>query len=745
MRKLYCILALSLGLGSTASMSAQTTNANSDTCFVALRIDNAEEPYVVESAANGLLKHEGRNTVLYTTSPFIKVINRSSDNAKAPDGKYSAIKFDKGASTVYDYSSRGGGGRSFRPVKVNNLTNFMYFRVDSAKNTTLTFRLPSNKDYSKAGPLQVRIADGTSPADVLAKFGIAATPGVSSDGNQGETTGEDGQAIDGTTGKPRKNAMDKRSTWVDTLQSVLTALIAFAIAGIICYYLYNEYKKKNRNKPKDTQEGSREEKPVASAQTKKGEKIVEKKAEQPKKDEFVKVEPTKKPVEKPAAKQETNVAPVAPQIKIVEKIVKVPVEKIVEKRVEVPVEKIVEKRVEVPVEKIVEKRVEVPVEKIVEKRVEVPVEKIVEKIVKVEVPVPLANLGDKDGTPEMQRQIESLRTILQQKQQELLERQQEVTNAKQAASAAISEAQKNAIQQLEAAAAELKKKAAAEIANARQETEALRRKSNAEIEELKKKAAEGLAAAKSETESLRQKAANELAAAKSETENLRQKAANDLSAAKSETESLRQKMVAELAAAAQKAARELASLKQQASDELNAVRLKADADVNAAQQKAADEIAATNQNAQQAVAAAQRRSDAAIAAAQQKASDDVAEAQRKADEEIAAIRQKANTEVANLRQQLADVQNELAQKSVEVENAIALKTAELEIESEQKINTAVAAADLKAQQSMDEAAAKVAAAQQEVEHLENQLQLPMQIQRDTLEASLSLIQEHIML
>jgi hypothetical protein len=758
MRKLYCILALSLGLGSTASMSAQTTNTNSDTCFVALRIDNAEEPYVVESAANGLLKHEGRNTVLYTTSPFIKVINRSSDNAKAPDGKYSAIKFDKGASTVYDYSSRGGGGRSFRPVKVNNLTNFMYFRVDSAKNTTLTFRLPSNKDYSKAGPLQVRIADGTSPADVLAKFGIAATPGVSSDGNQGETTGEDGQAIDGTTGKPRKNAMDKRSTWVDTLQSILTALIAFAIAGIICYYLYNEYKKKNRNKPKDTQEGSREEKPVASAQTKKGEKIVEKKAEQPKKDEFVKVEPTKKPVsEKSAAKQDVNVAPVAPQIKIVEKIVKVPVEKIVEKRVEVPVEKIVEKRVEVPVEKIVEKRVEVPVEKIVEKRVEVPVEKIVEKrvevpvekivekIVKVEVPVPLANLGDKDGTPEMQRQIESLRTILQQKQQELLERQQEVTNAKQAASAAISEAQKNAIQQLEAAAAELKKKAAAEIANARQETEALRRKSNAEIEELKKKAAEGLAAAKSETESLRQKAANELSAAKSETETLRQKAANDLSAAKSETESLRQKMVAELAAAAQKAARELASLKQQASDELNAVRLKADADVNAAQQKAADEIAATNQNAQQAVAAAQRRSDAAIAAAQQKASDDVAEAQRKADEEIAAIRQKANTEVANLRQQLADVQNELAQKSVEVENAIALKTAELEIESEQKINTAVAAADLKAQQSMDEAAAKVAAAQQEVEHLENQLQLPMQIQRDSLEASLSLIQEHIML
>ena len=63
------------------------------------------------------------------------------------------------------------------------------------------------------------------------------------------------------------------------------------------------------------------------------------------------------------------------EVRVVEKIVKVPVEKIVEKRVEVPVEKIVEKRVEVPVEKIVEKevRVEVPVE--------VPVEKIVEKVV----------------------------------------------------------------------------------------------------------------------------------------------------------------------------------------------------------------------------------------------------------------------------------------------------------------------------------------------------------------------------
>ncbi len=77
-----------------------------------------------------------------------------------------------------------------------------------------------------------------------------------------------------------------------------------------------------------------------------------------------------------------------PAVKVVEKIVKVPVEVVKE----VPVEKIVEKEVvkEVPVEKIVERevRVEVPVEVIKE----VPVEKIVEKerIVEVESPELLA-------------------------------------------------------------------------------------------------------------------------------------------------------------------------------------------------------------------------------------------------------------------------------------------------------------------------------------------------------------------
>ena len=746
MRKLSCLLALSLGLGSPAILHAQATSATPDTCFVAICIDSAEKPYTVESA-NGLLKTEGTGNVLYTTSPIIKIVNKSTNNAKSPEGNYAMIKFDKGKATVYDYSTKGGDGKKkiFQPVKANNFTNFIYFRLDGVKNTTLTFRLPSNKDYSKAGPLQVRIADGTAPADVREKFGIAEASGTSEEVEE-EGTENQGSEV-APAEKPKKNALDERSSWIDTLQSILTALIAFAIAAIICYYLYNRLKKKP-GKEKGPQEAA---KPV-TPQPKKSEKTVEKKVDQPRKDNFVKAEPAKKQeAEKPAAKQETNVAAVAPQIKIVEKIVKVPVEKIVEKRVEVPVEKIVEKRVEVPVEKIVEKRVEVPVEKIVEKivekRVEVPVEKIVEKIVKVEVPVekivekivekPVPVAGQ-EVNAEIQRQIESLRTILQQKQQELIEKQQEVSNAKQIASSAIAEAQKKASQQLEAATADIQKKAAAEIVAAKQETEALRLKTNVEIENLKKKAAEGLAAAKTENDTLRAKAADELAAVKSEKDSLLQKAA------------------AELAAAVQKAARDLANAKQQHNDEMNAVRLKADNDVNeaqqkadaavaAAQQKAANDMAAARQRADQQISAYKQQADQQIAAFKQQADEKIAAIQRNADETVAATRQKAAADVDAMRQQLAAVQNELEQKSVEVENTLALKTAELEIESEQKITNAVTAAETKAQAAIDEATARVNTIQEEMQNLEYQLQQPLQIQRNGLQSSLALIQEHIQL
>lgn len=74
----------------------------------------------------------------------------------------------------------------------------------------------------------------------------------------------------------------------------------------------------------------------------------------------------------PAATETSVPAAGEPEVKIVERIVKVEVPVEVEKIVEVPVEKVVEKLVEVPIERVVEKLVvkEVPVEKIVEKEVE---------------------------------------------------------------------------------------------------------------------------------------------------------------------------------------------------------------------------------------------------------------------------------------------------------------------------------------------------------------------------------------
>lgn len=299
MRKLSCLLALSLGLGSQVMLHAQATSATSDTCFVAICIDSADKPYTVESA-NGLLKTESTSNVLYTTSPIIKIVNKSTNNAKSPEGNYAMIKFDKGKATVYDYSTKGGDGKkkTFQPVSANNFTNFIYFRLDGVKNTTLTFRLPSNKDYSKAGPLQVRIVDGTAPADVREKFGIAEASGTSEEVEDGGSENQGGEVAPAE--KPKKNALDERSSWIDTLQSILTALIALAIAAIICYYLYNQFKKKPKGK--GPQEAT---KPVVTPQPKKGEKTVEKKADQPRKDNFVKAEPAKKQeAEKPAAKQE---------------------------------------------------------------------------------------------------------------------------------------------------------------------------------------------------------------------------------------------------------------------------------------------------------------------------------------------------------------------------------------------------------------------------------------------------------
>ena len=158
----------------------------------------------------------------------------------------------------------------------------------------------------------------------------------------------------------------------------------------------------------------------------------------------------------PVAETEDPEAPLAeasrePEVKIVEKIVKVPVEKVVEKIVEVPVEKIVEKEVlkevvkEVPVERIVEKEVlvEVPVEKIVEKEVikEVPVERVVERerIVEVESTALLAKAAaleaavtaaKEEGAKALAAAQEEREQVLSAERAEMQKTRQELENAK---------------------------------------------------------------------------------------------------------------------------------------------------------------------------------------------------------------------------------------------------------------------------------------------------------------------------
>ena len=158
----------------------------------------------------------------------------------------------------------------------------------------------------------------------------------------------------------------------------------------------------------------------------------------------------------PVAETEAPEAPLAEasreaEVKIVEKIVEVPVEKVVEKIVEVPVEKIVEKEVlkevvkEVPVERIVEKEVlvEVPVEKIVEKEVikEVPVERVVERerIVEVESTALLAKAAaleaavtaaKEEGAKALAAAQEEREQVLSAERAEMQKTRQELENAK---------------------------------------------------------------------------------------------------------------------------------------------------------------------------------------------------------------------------------------------------------------------------------------------------------------------------
>lgn len=581
MKHIFRLLALAMGLSSFDVQPAEAAQTP-DTCYVGVCIDNPAEPFVAKADPQGralgvIQKDEQGKSVLYTYCPFVKVLNVSTDEVRDKNTHvYRLITFNKGNATTYDYKRQEGGGRVFMPVKVKNMTNMIYFRIDSAKVADLYFRLEGMESTQRN--LQIRVADSKSPTAVLAALGNGGA--VSSPDQPAEVDQPiENQSIVEDAGIQHTNthnAMDRlEDSGTSTMKIVLLILALLAAICVAVWYALRLRKKQEPNPgigrvydpANDEKKRQQESKPVAKPAVKVVNKAVDK-------------------------KEQKQTA----EVKVVEKIVEVPVEKIVEKIVEVPVEKIVEKRVEVPVEKIVEKivekRVEVPVEKIIEKIVEKPVEKIVEvpveKIVEKQVNV--------DPNPEIQRQVESLRTVLQQKQNELQEKEQQLADARRIGNAAVAEAQKYAESKIKQAVDAEKSSAAAEI------------------EELRQKATETLTATQRQMEALQQQvnAANADAAQKAAA--AEQKAAAAIAAAEQQLTAVKaeyaQQLESSKAAAEQTLAQQLEAAKAESAHELEIAK-------SEIQQQAEATIAEAKQHAQEAIAAATAEANVAKAQAQQ--------------------------------------------------------------------------------------------------------------------------------
>ena len=588
---------LSLVVASLLPMMPTTSAAlaQSDTCFVGLCIDNSAEPFRVKKDAQGnvsgyLMRDAQNQAVLYTKSTFVKFINESTDEMRDKNThEYRVITFDRGRSTTYDYRrvSPGSSVREFRATRVRNLQYHIYFRIDSVKVANLWFRLENNDNMKR--PIQLRLLDENAPKEAIAALGgnvkakeAAPEPVVE---KPAETASE--APVQEVKAAEKAPATDQAEEGGSSAKSIMLILLLLAAVGIGGYLWYRERQHKAQTEPFL---GKPYEKKKKSKADKLKADVADAIFQQSLKD-------SKKPAQKlagmPEAKPAVNPVVAPAEVKVVEKIV--------EKRVEVPVEKIVEKvvekKVEVPVEKIVEK--------IVEKKVEVPVEKIVEKVVEKKVEVPVEKIVEKvvniDPNPELQRQIDSLRTVLQQKQNELAQMQTDIENAR-----------RQHLKDVETAVSAGK----ALLANAEAEGE--------------KKLAEAQQQAAKELEALKSKSEAELKAVKTEAANTLTKLQNELNTTRQQAET------------------QLSNLQQKSASELEAVKKQAEVDVNAAQQQAASEVATIRQQAQQQIEAAKAQSQQAAEAA-------IAEAQQQAASEVAEARQQAETEIAEVKQQMEQV------------------------------------------------------------------------------------------
>lgn len=629
MKKLICFFALAFGLSLTSLQSLQA--ATEDTCFVAVRMDPEQnEPFVAKSNGHFV------DGVLQTSCPIIKVTNESTDEMRDPEfHNYVVLRYQKGNFQEYDYKK----GKGFVPVTVGNMTNFIYFRIDGAKSGDITFQV--DRDPATRRTLKVKYAE-----DVIAE--AESQPVVS------EVTETVAEAEEPGANEPSEFVPVAKSEPEEAGNSMVKGvLISVLLLAFIVFCVWQAIRLHKKQK-------ASEESDLGTPYDPRAKKSVEKKTAETK--PVVKVDPVK-PVSQPAKPQQAAAS--TSEVKVIEKIVEVPVEKIVEKIVEVPVEKIVEKVVEVPIEKVVEKIVEVPVEKVVEKIVEVPVNKP----------------ENVDPNPEIQRQVESLRTILQQKQSELDEKSQQILDIKKQNSAALAEAQRQAQKQAEESIAEMQQKMNAAIEAAQQET----------------------AIVKQQLSLLQQQSSANVAAAQ-------QSALDALTAAKKEMDDLQQKTAVEIAGIKQNSENEVASIKKQAAEQLASL---------------SRELEEVKADSAQKVLNAESRAEEKIKAVEAAANTRVAEA-----ENLAAQRE-TEAQVA-AEQKVAAVKAELEQKVAEAAAA-----------AEQKVAAAESAAAQKIEEGKAAAAAEVEKAKAMASQASEQLLQPLQISRDGLQSSLALIEEHI--
>ena len=713
MNRILRTIALVAGILTAAGWHS-TAAAEVDTCYVGVCIDNPAEPFRMLPDTRGrqlgnVTPGKDGKSVLTTPCPYIKVINVSGENARDKNTHvYRLITYNKGEATTYDYKRQGAGlPRIFAPVKVKNMTNMIYFRVDSAKVANLYFRLEGMESTQRN--LQVRYEPGT--AVPTAETPTTVTPASET---PSPVVTDDGQTADANAGVQSSVSTSpipsdgSSSGVVSKLKMFLLVLLLLSIIVAAGWYALKLSRKRKMLEARDSILNTRDVKVAEKKAAKPAEKKVTAPPADKKADQKKVPAPVEKAPEAPAEKVVEKIVEV-PVEKVVEKIVEVPVEKVVEKIVEVPVEKVVEKIVEVPVEKVVEKIVEVPVEKVVEKIVEVPVEKVVEKIVEVPVEktveVPVEKTVTVDPNPEIQRQVDSLRTILQQKQVEIQEKDIQITEARRIGNAALDEAKRYAEQQIRQAIEEEKAASAAELAALRQQSD------------------ETLAVAQQRNEELRQ----QLESAQSESK-------ASLSDAEKQIIAIEQ----QLAAVKQTAEQRLAEAEQQVAS----AKASADQRVSAAKAEAEQQVAAAQSAAEQQIAVVKQAAEQQIATIQSTADQQVLAAKTSADQRVAAAEEAAKAEA---QQQVAAVRQTAEQQVAEAQDAAQQQIEAAEAEARQQAETAIAEAEQRAHAAVEAATAEAEAAKAKSRELSDQLQLPLQISRNGLQASLLLIEEHVML